>query len=183
MRIAVITPTIPERAEMLEECKASVRAQTLPAVEHLIELDDQRTEKCGPQLNKMAAQTDCEWLATLADDDVFLPHHLETLAQHVDEADIIYSYCEVQGREWSPNRPFDPVTLHIPGHALIRRSMWEKTKGWGEEKRAEDNAFWRRCQAKNARFLCVPEVTWVYRFHGRNKSLVASHHNYWEGVP
>ena len=184
VRIAVLTPTIPERAEMLEECKASVRAQTLQPVEHLIELDEKRTLACGPQLNRMAKRTDCEWLATLADDDLLLPHHLETLAAHADEADVVYSYCEVTGRDWSPNMPYDPDAdmPQIPATALIRRSLWEEVK-WGKDLRAEDNDFWLRCQRKGARFVCVPEVTWVYRFHGHNKSLVPSHHDFWEGIP
>ena len=165
---------------MLRECRLSVKQQTLPAAEHRVYLDD-FTEKVGLILNQMALETDCDWIHPLADDDLLLPDHLETHAAFYQDADVVYSYCRVEGREWSPNHPFDPNTLHIPAVASIRRSLWKRVKGWGDENRSEDLAFWRKCYEAGARFACVERETWVYRFHGDNKSLVAGHHRFRDG--
>jgi len=159
---------------MLRECRESVKRQTLPAAEHRVYLDD-FTERVGLVLNEMATATDCEWLHPLADDDLLLPDHLETHAGFYQDADVVYSYCRVEGRDWSPNAPFDAASLHIPAVASIRRSLWELVGGWGDETRAEDHVFWRKCVDAGGRFACVPRETWVYRFHGHNKSLLNAH--------
>lgn len=161
---------------MLAECVASVDAQTLPATEHLIELDRDMTGMTGKVMNRAVRRSDCDWIAQLADDDLFLPHHLERHAEFFDRADIIYAYCEVRGRDgWSPNQPFHEGLVHpgsIPSTSLIRRSLWEKVGGWRQDlPQCEDGDFWWRAHHKGARFHCIEEITWVYRFHGDNKSL------------
>lgn len=174
--IAVLTPTIPGREHLLEECRASVRAQTLPAARHLVGVDDRGTGQPGPILNELARQCDEPWLAVLADDDLLLPRHLELHAEHFDNADVIYAYTRVEGRDdWDPNRPFDADTLRrsscIPATCLVNRDTWARVKGWGDERRMEDWGFYLRCLQAGARFHCIEEATWVYRFHGDNKSL------------
>jgi hypothetical protein len=116
-----------------------------------------------------------DWVAQIADDDLMLPHHLETLATRTD-ADIIYTYCEVTGRSWNPNAPFDADRLrrenYIPATTLIRTSLCEELHGWREDSRHgfEDWDFWLRALDLGAEFACIPEVTWQYRFHGSNLS-------------
>lgn len=182
MRIAVITTSIPGREDMLAECVESVQAQTLPAAEHWIGWDLDLSERNGAIIDRLARQTDCEWIAALADDDLFLPHHLETLAAHSDDADVVYSWCEVQGRgTWSPNTNEVPSNLHIPATALYRKSVWEKCGGWDHRaKRAEDFLFWNKASGLGARFKLVREVTWIYRFHGKNKSLLSERQSFRE---
>lgn len=162
---------------MLAECKESVQAQTLPATEHLIYLDRNISERVGLNLNRMAESTDCEWLAPLADDDLLFPQHLETLVAHSEDADVVYSKCQISGREgWEPHWPSE-----IPATTLIRRSLWEKLGGWSEAIRAEDRDFWIRARKKDARFVFVDEFTWHYRFGPwGNKSLVPEHHSFRE---
>ncbi len=84
---------------------------------------------------------------------------------------------------WIPNQEFDADLLrernYIPATTLIRKSLWEELGGWllpgwgvGESPRqpqfAEDWDFWLRALNAGARFLCIPEVTWSYRYHGAN---------------
>jgi hypothetical protein len=87
--VTVITCTIPERETMLEECKASVAAQTHPPADHLIFRD---TWHKGIQvgLNRLWPKVETEWLQWLADDDLLLPHHLEALEPYMPDADIIF---------------------------------------------------------------------------------------------
>lgn len=178
MRIAVLTPAVPERADMLAECVAAVRGQTFPPVAQLIEIDHERAG-CATVLNRLlpAAQAaNADWIALVADDDLFYPRHLERLAAASADADVVYSYCDVEGRDWNPNSPFDPQRLrlenYIPSTCLIRASLAAALGGWRVDAAHgfEDWDFWLRALDAGARFRCVPTVTWRYRFHGDNLS-------------
>jgi hypothetical protein len=104
------------------------------------------------------------------------PRHLELLAGET-EADIVYSYCDVIGRgNWNPSAPFDAERLrvenYIPATSLIRTELcaelgWRTDAAYG----FEDWDFWIRALDVDARFVCVPFVTWQYRFHGDNLSV------------
>ena len=167
MSFAVLTASLPERASLLEECRASVAALTLPA-DHLVGIDAQRR---GPALirNDLAASSDADWLLPLDDDDLIDPNYLQVLATHLDGADIVYPWCRVEGREmWSPNRLYRPDTLlrfnFIPVSALIRHSLWDELGGF-RSVAYEDFDLWRRALGAGARFRCVPEVLWTYRIN------------------
>jgi GT2 family glycosyltransferase len=177
VRVVVITPSLPERAEFRAECVESVKAQTLKPVAHVVMLD---YERVGPavMLNQMlpaCIASEADWIAQLADDDLIDSHHLETLVAHSAEADIVYSYCRVTGRGFNPNSPFDADRLrrenYIPATTLIRTSLCEEL-GWRADSAYgfEDWDFWLRALDAGARFVCVPEETWTYRFHGSNLS-------------
>jgi hypothetical protein len=83
-RIVVVTPSLPERADLRAECMASVAAQTLAPVAHVVMID---YERAGPaaMLNRMLPAcwtARADWVAQLADDDLADPNHLELLAAH-----------------------------------------------------------------------------------------------------
>jgi hypothetical protein len=178
---------------MLAEAIDSVCRQTLKPAVHAIGIDYEGVG-IGAMLNRLAVGSHAEWLARLDDDDLFAPSHLEVLGSRVDEGDVIYTWCDVQPRGtvdppavlgsngWTPNQDFDEDRLrsrnYIPGTTLVRRSLWEEVGGWLEDGlgfgdgrtagRAEDWDFWLRALDAGARFHCVPEVTWTYRYHGGN---------------
>jgi glycosyltransferase involved in cell wall biosynthesis len=170
--VTVITCTIPERETMLEECKASVAAQTHPPADHLIFRD---TWHKGIQvgLNRLWPKVETEWLQWLADDDLLLPHHLEALEPYMPDADIIHSYCEVTGRSdgWLPNWSVEESDYFMTATALIRTSLVRELNGWHRHHYPEDHFFWRKAGAHGARFAVHREPTWVYRFHGENASF------------
>ena len=174
--IALITPSIPDRHARLAECIDAVRRQTRPPDEHVIGIDHHRIGVAN-MLNRLAVRTQSAWLGVVADDDLLDARHLEVLSAGIDGADIVYSYCRVLGRDgWNPNRGFDAAALrqanYIPATAIIRRSLWERLDGWRAEPRHEDHDFWIRALDAGARFTCIPQVTWTYRFHGGNQSIV-----------
>jgi glycosyltransferase involved in cell wall biosynthesis len=168
--VSVITATIPERAKMLAECKASVQAQSYPRVEHIVERDDHR-EGCSVMVNRAVARAEGDWLLPLADDDLILPRCVEILLAHSADADIVYSPPLV----WGLHDPwwFFQAPPAIPATALVRASLWRDLGGYDESaRREEDRKLWTRAVDAGARFVRADEQpTWVYRVHGANKSL------------
>jgi glycosyltransferase involved in cell wall biosynthesis len=179
LRIIVVTPSLPERDAFRAEAIASVKAQTLRPVDHLVMIDEERR---GPAatLNAMLphiVESGADWVAQLADDDVMYPNHLRVLADASEDADVVYTFCDVEGRGgWNPNTHFDADLLrvmnYIPATTLIRTSLCVELDGWRENSAYgfEDWDFWLRALDTGARFVCVPIRTWCYRFHGSNLS-------------
>jgi glycosyltransferase involved in cell wall biosynthesis len=175
--VTVITASLPSRRDFLAEAVESVRAQTVSPAAHLIGIDYQRHG--GPAtLTQLARAVRTPWLAILDDDDLLDPIHLQTLLDHAVDAEIVYSWCRVVGRgDWNPNREFSAEALRegnfIPITTMIKSTLVETIGGWRDD---TDNGwwdwdFWKRALEADARFICVPVVTWTYRFHGGNVSI------------
>jgi glycosyltransferase involved in cell wall biosynthesis len=177
--ITAITASLPTRAAMLAEAMQSVAAQTLQADEYLVGVDYAR-RGTARVLSQLAQAARSEWVATLDDDDVWYSEHLATLAAHTANADVVYSWCDVEGREGFEQYlrvPFNRERLleanYIPNVALIRRELLADV-GWWREGVAggfEDYDLWLRALAAGARFVCVPQVTWCYRLHAGSKTF------------
>lgn len=162
---------------MLEECSASVAAQTVQVV-HLVKSDERRL---GPQKtrNVLASQAETEWLLPLDDDDTLDPQCVEILLANAADADVVYPWTHMDGRtDWCPNRLFNPKMLFrrnfIPNTALIRTDMFRMVGGY-QNVPLEDWQLWQRIWLHGGRFKCVPERLWRYRFHdGNNFQPVAA---------
>lgn len=172
--VTVITPTLPERREMLEECKASVRAQTVQPYAHLIAADPTQ-RGVSFTLNRLWPETKTKWVSILADDDTFDPTFLERLL--VEEAmhpgfDVYYTWCRTEGLGgYDPNRPYDGDFTDVPVNGLFSRDLIRALKGWRSLEIIDggpDIDFLRRAQQIGATFRCVEEPLWTWRFHGRN---------------
>lgn len=127
--------------------------------------------------NALLAAAAGEWIAVLDDDDLLLPNHLEVLS--AAQGDVIYTWCQVAGRgDWNPNRNFFADHLrqnnYIPVTALIRASLLRDLQGWRSTEESysglEDWDLYLRALDAGATFTCIPEITWVYRFHGGNRT-------------
>lgn len=174
MDVTVITPTIPERAELLSQAIASVNNQIEPAVAHLIGVD---LERAGPTpvRNRLLKSVDTEWVAFLDDDDILYPQHFRVVSRHLDSADLIYTWCNSEGRDgFNPNSYFDEQRLrggnYIPITVTLRTSKLREVGGIPNE-RLEDWALWVKLLDSGARFVCEPTVTWNYRFLGGNRTF------------
>jgi hypothetical protein len=183
---------------MLSEAVESVRRQTLRPSIHAIGVDYQdigigkmlNRLASGSEADWLARLDDddlfkpnhLEILASGADraDVVYSWCDVEPVATHGAVPDP----PAVLGQQgWIPNQEFDAALLrqrnYIPATTLIRRSLWQELGGWLETgwglgdtgrgpQAAEDWDFWLRALDAGARFLCLPEVTWTYRYHGAN---------------
>lgn len=166
--VSVMTPSITERGALRIECRQSVASQTYRAFEHLVVVDKAR-EGCAVTMNRLAKAASGEWLLPLADDDLLLPGALAALMRHVAEADVVYAPPLVWG---NGDGHFWGEPPKIPSFALVRASLWEELGGYDEGRiREEDRDLWARALAAGARFVRTDdEPTWIYRFHGGNKS-------------
>jgi hypothetical protein len=175
-KVAVITPTVPNRSALLKECEKSVSNQSWKGgIRHAVWEDVFRE---GPSIirNKIVGNLDpsYEWLAFFDDDDIFLPEHLETLINNSEGADVIYSDCQEEGfvKTWN-TRSFDYEAVkadnYIPITCLVRRSMFEKAGGFKIEPPGEDQKLWLRIHEEGGRFVYVPKATWIYRQHPQHR--------------
>jgi len=172
--VTVCTPSIPSRSEMLLECITSVKNQTWQPKAHLIGIDYERAGT-AKTLNKLVDQSTTEWFAPIADDDLYYPNFIQVLLSAAEDADMVYPWCEVTGTRngWNPNSYFDAEKLrsanYIPATVLMRKSAWEKVGGYPEVV-CEDHAMWLKFLDNNLKIVCIPQILWQYRFHGRNIS-------------
>lgn len=166
--ITVLTSAIPKRLGMLAECMESVRNQTLRPHAHYVHID---YEKSGTvkALNRMFWWVETEFVALLADDDLMYPEHLEKLRGAIGDHAVAYSWCECGGQ--IPHVDNDSV---IAANVLIRSSEIVKAGGWVLDSHGsnscEDFRMWDSIRDQGGTFVCVPEITWEYRFHGDNQS-------------
>ncbi len=193
--ITVLTVTIPGRERLLIENVASVYAQTVPVARHLIVAHLAATnleERIQPQVQYSATKNDMlraattEWVAVLNDDDIWLPHHVETVLPRLEDSDVLYTW-EAGGNkpcidcsDWTQEQLIETFRTDnfLDGNCLIRRSLLEQVGGFptdwvgpgpwqgghyrGTVARFEDWALWQRLAPLGARFRCVPVETWVY---------------------
>jgi hypothetical protein len=167
--VTVITASLPERSSQREECIRSVATQIIKPADHLIAIDYQKIGGWRPR-NLLVSQVETKWTQLLDDDDLLLPNHLETMLDHAEGADVVYSYPTVVGDPAFKlySRPFDPDLLRkksIVSHvAMVRTELLLDLGGFANEK-GYDWKFWVRALDAGAKFVSVPEVTWVYRLN------------------
>lgn len=174
--VSVITPAIPERIDtMLSNCINSVVHQTFKPKAHLVGIDYNRIG-AGAMCNILVEKATTQYIAFLADDDIFYPNHLQVLCDNIGAADLIYSWCNVIGRGgWNPNAYFDADRLYIgnyiPSTVMMRTDVFRELNGFDQTPfAAEDWDMWLRMLNAGKVFKCVDEITWEYRFHGANIS-------------
>jgi hypothetical protein len=174
--LTLVMPTIVEREQLRGEALASIVDQDTPFQDVLVSIDE-RHDGVIPTINQLADRVETEFLFPFADDDLLLPHHVETLAARWDgRADIVYTWCTVKGGRVEPDRwqvtPAEKGGIEglrydnwIPASAAIRTSLWRQLGGYQAtaERGHEDWDFWIRALDAGARFQCIPEVTWIYR--------------------
>jgi glycosyltransferase involved in cell wall biosynthesis len=156
---------------LLQECRESVSVQSVRA-DHVVFVDARRE---GPQQvrNQLVSGAGTEWILPLDDDDVLDPECVEVLLAHSEGVEVVYAWTRMVGRDdWCPNRLFNSRTLmrrnFIPVTALIRKDLWDLLGGQRKVP-MEDHDFYKRAWLHGARFKCVPEVLWSYRFHDSNQ--------------
>lgn len=173
--IAVCLVSLSERHSLLADAVESVYTQTRQPDDLVIGVDYSMRGEVWNN-NRLIDATDCEWLAFLHDDDVWLPHHLSTAVGFMAQADVIVSRFELVGRPTiEPQHDnFDDLRVtnwFPPSSVVVRRSVFEH---WTEPEKPPpydwvDWSNWRRLLDQGARYVHTNEVTMQYRFGDWNK--------------
>lgn len=177
MTVAAVVVSLPERHELLAEALASVAAQTRPPDDVVVGVDSRRLGEVG-NMNRLIGATDCDWLAFLHDDDLWMTDHLEIACQHMDAADVIVSRFDLVGRPWSTIEPwhdnFDDLRwtnwIGSPSMVVARRDAWGLWCPPYGRYCWVDWANYNRVLDAGARFVDTGMVTTQYRFLGGNGS-------------
>lgn len=167
-RVVVITPSLPDRGDLLEQCVASVTAQTVAPLAHVIRVDHGRVGPSEVRNDLAAGATDADWYLPLDDDDTLYPDHIETVLRYRTVADVIYSWPDTDGIFDHVFHHPDHEAVSIPVTALIRASLWRRLDGFRPVEE-EDRDWWRRARASGARIHCVERATWRFRIHDRSR--------------
>lgn len=170
MSIAVLVTSLPDRRPLLAEALESVTDQTLQPDDVVIGVDPYRLGEVA-NMNRLINATDCDWLAFLHDDDLWLPNHLSVAAEHFDTADFIVSRVTTVGRPQSTLEPqhdnFADLTFtnwFPPSAVVVRRETFGQWVDPFDRFRWVDWANWNRCYQAGARMVHTNEPTLLYRF-------------------
>ena len=184
--VTVLIPAIPTRTRMLNRALVSVLNQQRPPDRIVVSLDHDRLGAAGNRNQALKGVT-TEWVAFLDDDDELMPHHLLVLLQNSDDADVIYTGCQVLGpageeveplEEWGRfGKPFDGLLLrkksYLPVTSLVRveylKDIAEPFKA-PRDSAYDDWGMYLQLLDNDARFKHVPQKTWIWNHWGGNTS-------------
>lgn len=169
-RVTVITASMPGRHELLAQAAESLRDQTYGSVPWLVRIDEpdvMGSAHLARQRNILLEAVETEFVAVLDDDDLFDPTYLERVAEHFDDADLVYTYCRGFPH---PHGPVDlerlKVENYIDAESVMRTDFVKFAGGWPENGEVEDWQLYRRLADMGARFHCIPEQLRSHRHGG-----------------
>lgn len=191
MRVSVITPTWRRHNLLIDRCIPSVAQQTVP-VEHVVvsdgpdpmlrerlaevdvvyvEVDEHADDPCNygaRARNRGLEVATGDLIAYLDDDNAYLLHHVETLANAIADRDFAYSKMYRHGIE-------DVIGAEPPAHGRVdsstlmhRRGGQERFGWWPVPSPYEvDWEFVKTWLDNGATWVFVPEITVDYYYQQR----------------
>lgn len=153
--VSILTPTVKGREWFLKRNRASVRAQTYPMIDHVIEWKAGIGPMPAFQLCLDRAQGDV--VMALGDDDWLAPHAVETLVPYLEQSDIVF------GRTLIVSPGNDRL---VSGHAAMWRKELTDEEGFDLRfKHAGDSELFGRLIEQGARFTYCPEPLYFFTEH------------------
>lgn len=178
----VISLPTPERQPLLLEAIQSVWNQTRPPDDMVIGVDFSRMGEVW-NANRVLRATNAEWIAFLDDDDLWLPEHLATCEKYFDNADVVVSRFDLEGRPWNTIEPwhenFEDLRytnwIGSPSMVVVRRAIFGEWAHPTPQHRWIDWCNYNLLLDRGARFVDTKQVTTRYRFGAwQNGSWVPS---------
>lgn len=162
----------PKRQPLQLEALQSVWDQTRPPDDLVLGSDFSGRGEVW-NANRVLRATDCDWLAFLDDDDLWLPGHLEVCEKFMtDDADVIVSRFDLVGRPWNTIEPWH-TNFHdlnhtnwigSPSMVVARREVFGEWIGARPGYRWIDWSQYTWLLQRGARFVDTGHVTTKYRF-------------------
>jgi hypothetical protein len=176
--LSVVTPSVPVRAALLTEARRSVARQYWPPAAHLVRVEKRPAtmtamEHLVHQRNALVEQVATPWFATLDDDDLMLPSHLDAQREAIesDEWDVISTW-PVEPRMtppvWDGSLEQLEAGNRICCTAVVRTEAFRAVGGYRADVDPgffEDWDLWLRLHRAGARFRLIERRTWHYRQH------------------
>jgi glycosyltransferase involved in cell wall biosynthesis len=174
---------IPPRCEpggLLYAAVTSVQTQTVVLGGGISIALDANREGAARTRQRALDAVQTEWVAFIDDDDLWYPHHIETLLelQRATDADFLYSWFD--GNNPFPmhrGRQFNHAEPHHTTMNVMVRTKIAKDAGFlmpngplHQDWMGEDWQFIMRCSGMGAKFAGTGEITWHYRSHGQHTS-------------
>lgn len=172
---------IPPRADnLLQEAVRSVQAQTVQLHGGISVALDANKEGAARTRQRALNAVETEWVAFLDDDDLWYPHHIETLLrlQKETDADFLYSWFDGnnpfpmhRGRQFNKDEPHHTTMNVMVRTAIAKQVGFVLPDGpLHQDWMGEDWLFVLGCANSGAKFAGTPEITWHYRCHNNNTS-------------
>jgi glycosyltransferase involved in cell wall biosynthesis len=177
--VTVVIPVHPPRFfTTLDRALRSVWEQLYVPQAVVVEVDRAHAGAAATR-NLGLEKVDTEFVAFLDSDDQLRPGHLAGLYDMAREAgaDLVYPWFDV-ANGWDPfpdrfGQPFDPEILKtrntIPVTVLARTELVRDVGGFQPkgppENPCEDWGCWEAMLAAGARFVHLPERTWIWHWH------------------
>lgn len=172
------------RSGMLAEAIQSVLQQTRPPDQLVVWFDNERVMGAAGAKQAALQGITADFTAVLDSDDLMLPNHLEVLekAQLETNADLTYSWFATDPPGLDPFPPYfftDPWDDDNPRHTtttILGRTSLMKQVGYRatdivNHHCSEDDMLMTLGMIElGAKVHHVPEITWIFRMHGRNTS-------------
>ena len=173
--LTVLVPSIPERAEMLQECLASIAAQTEQPGRIVVSVDN-AVIPIHTHHNSLMAGVETPWVMYFADDDLMMPTYVETVmrwARALMHPAVVWTYTkgEYPGYRQEFSRELLLKESIVSGAAVFSTELFEAAGRFRDEFGA-DWEFWKRLAANpSVKFHSISEELVEYRYHGANHSL------------
>ena len=165
---SVITPSLPDRQDLLNKCLETVSNQIFKPQFHLIGRDFP-TGNMANIRNALVEAADAlgsKWVAFVDDDDELDPDHFQKLFDQERYADVLYSWHKDAWR-YDAELPFDRKEVekrnYLTANFAIKTKLFKELGGFKDMQPGEEWDFWKRLAASGAVIKCLPEVTWEYR--------------------
>ena len=171
--IAVVVSSLPapKRQPLLLQALQSVWDQTRQPDDMVVGADYSRIGEVA-NMNRLLRATTSDWVAFLHDDDLWRHDHLEVCEQHFDNADVVVSRFDMEGRPWSTmerwHDDFEDLRytnwIGSPSMVVVRREIFGEWVGPRGKFRWVDWSQWNLLLDRGARFVDTKQVTTRYRF-------------------
>jgi glycosyltransferase involved in cell wall biosynthesis len=180
--ITVAIPTIPPRTKsggLLDQAVSSVQQQTLQPTGGISCSLDVLKQGAGVTRQRALDGVHTDWVAFLDDDDMWYPHHLDTLYSLVcnNDGDVAYSWFDGnnpfpqhRGRQMNPDDPHHTTMTLLVRTEIAKQVGFTNYHPDGWVLPQEDWQFILGCLSLGAKFVGTGDITWHYRRHAGNTS-------------